>query len=75
MASSMNNRVIMLHLPTTKCDWFVNAEGFAVMDAWIGETVGFSWDSNHNVYIHPSDTCDTEGAIFVGDESGATTYT
>lgn len=37
----------------------------------VGDTVRFSWIGTHNVYIHPTMDCRTDGRIFVGDTSGA----
>ena len=38
----------------------------------VGDTISFTWASGHNVYIHPTGTCDPEGAILVGETSPAT---
>ena len=40
--------------------------------AQVGDTITFTWASGHNVYIHPSGSCDTGGAILVGETSPAT---
>merc|ERR1712166_1040582 len=40
----------------------------------VGDTISFSWNIGHNVYIHPTMNCDLDGAIFVGDTS-TTEYT
>ena len=40
--------------------------------AQVGDTITFTWASGHNVYIHPTGTCDPEGAILVGETSPAT---
>lgn len=37
-----------------------------------GQSITFTWDNNHNVFIHPSGDCDATGAILVGNESPAT---
>ena len=44
------------------------------MTAQVGDTVTFDFTSGHNVFIHPSGTCDETGAIEVGT-SGPVTYT
>ena len=31
----------------------------------------FTWDGNHNVFLHPTGTCDAAGATEVGSSSGA----
>lgn len=46
--------------------------------ATVGTTIMFSWSGTHNVYIHPSGTCDENGAIPVADgsvTSGSYTFT
>jgi len=40
----------------------------------VGDTVTFEWTGTHNVYIHPSGDCSTDGAIEVG-ETSPTSYT
>jgi hypothetical protein len=35
--------------------------------AQVGDTITFTWGSGHSVYINPSGSCDTQGAILVGD--------
>merc|ERR1712166_1336632 len=40
----------------------------------VGDTISFSWNIGHNVYIHPTMNCELDGAIFVGDTS-TTEYT
>ena len=42
--------------------------------AQVGDTITFTWSSTHNVYMHPSGTCDSEGAILIG-ETSPVTYT
>lgn len=36
-----------------------------------GDTMQFSWDNTHNVYIHPTGDCTTTDRIFVGQFSPA----
>ena len=38
----------------------------------VGDTVRFEWLGEHNVYIHPSGTCDESRSVFVGSSSGST---
>ena len=37
----------------------------------VGDTIRFLWDEGfaHNVYIHPTDTCDSTDSVFIGDTS------
>jgi len=43
---------------------------YADMNASVGDTVEFKWAANfHNLYIHPSGTCDMEGRILLGDKA------
>ena len=35
----------------------------------VGASIRFSWIDTHNVYIHPSGTCDETGAVKVADET------
>jgi plastocyanin len=32
----------------------------------VGDTVIFTYDSSHNVYLHPTGTCDTQGSTEIG---------
>ena len=32
----------------------------------VGETVTFNWEGTHNVYLHPTGTCNAPGASEVG---------
>jgi len=40
-------------------------------EAQVGDTLTFNWESDHNVYVHPSGDCTTDGAILIGEDSGA----
>ncbi|KAL3922111.1 MAG: hypothetical protein SGILL_002379 [Bacillariaceae sp.] len=40
----------------------------------VGDTLTFNMGAGHNVFIHPSQSCDQTDAIFVGDQA-ATSYT
>lgn len=44
------------------------------MDASVGDTIIFSWPEGTivDVHIHPTGTCDEDGAILVGYTSGST---
>lgn len=46
-------------------------KSYAEQSAKVGDTVTFTWGSGHNVFIHPTGTCDEAGAIEVGQTSGA----
>ena len=38
----------------------------------VGDTMIFRWrNGRHNVYIHPSMSCEQEGSIFVGNQGGS----
>mmetsp|Transcript_32767 Transcript_32767/g.79414 ORF Transcript_32767/g.79414 Transcript_32767/m.79414 type:complete len:176 (-) Transcript_32767:104-631(-) len=41
----------------------------------VGETVTFNYGQGHNVYIHPTGTCDETGGILVGPNGGPASYT
>merc|ERR1712157_192352 len=50
-------------------DWRI--QGYDDMEATVGDKVTFNWNFVHDVYIHPSGTCDNAEAIEVGTASGA----
>jgi len=55
--------------------WVVPYSGPTEFEARVGDTMVFRWAQGmHNVYIHPSMSCDFEGAILVGSNPG-TPYT
>eukprot|EP00532_Pseudo-nitzschia_australis_P019019 CAMPEP_0168309708 /NCGR_PEP_ID=MMETSP0142_2-20121227/66420_1 /TAXON_ID=44445 /ORGANISM="Pseudo-nitzschia australis, Strain 10249 10 AB" /LENGTH=302 /DNA_ID=CAMNT_0008262447 /DNA_START=104 /DNA_END=1012 /DNA_ORIENTATION=- len=55
--------------------WVVPYEGPKEFAANVGDTIVFRWiQGAHNVYIHPSMSCDMTGAIMVGQSPG-TEYT
>jgi len=55
--------------------WVLPYEGEKNFTAIVGDTMIFRWqNSQHNVFIHPSGTCELEDAIFVGANPG-TSYT
>ena len=47
---------------------------YADTTAQVGDTIPLTWDTLHNIYIHPSGTCDETGAIIIG-ETSPVTYT
>ena len=53
-------------------NWVVPYTGPKLLQATVGDTIEFRWDGDHNVYIHPSATCDPTGSIEVGATSPAT---
>eukprot|EP01052_Picozoa_sp_SAG31_P038999 SAG31_NODE_5318_length_2613_cov_1.905330_4_plen_191_part_00 len=60
---------------THAVDWNVLC-CFEPMAVAVGDTVTFNFNSNHNVYIHPSGNCDTTDAILLGDnDAGSASYT
>merc|ERR1711957_82935 len=54
--------------------WSLPYEGPKTVALKVGDTISFSWNIGHNVYIHPTMNCGLDGAIFVGDTS-TTEYT
>jgi len=52
-------------------NWVVPYKGVKNLEAKVGDTIVFEWVGGHNVYIHPSMSCDLEGAINVGSSSGS----
>ena len=56
-------------------DWVIPYEGPDEVDVEVGDTIRFRWNrNNHNVYIHPSGSCDMDGRKYVGADDG-TSYT
>jgi len=51
-------------------DWVIRT--YEDETAMVGDTIQFNWAGEHNVYIHPSGSCDDTDSIEVGQESGAT---
>ena len=49
--------------------WWPQGSNFPDEVATVGDMIYFSWnpDFAHNVYIHPTGTCNETGAIFIGD--------
>jgi plastocyanin len=58
--------------PPIEIEWFVKQ--YEPRTANVGDTIVFKWGNDHNVFIHPTGTCDSTGSIEVGSETG-TTYT
>jgi len=58
----------------TVTDWVVPFAGPEDWQAAVGDTMVFTWTGGHNVFIHPTQSCDTTGAEFIGRFSG-TEYT
>jgi len=47
--------------------WII--QPYADRNASVGDTVEFTWTPGiHNLYVHPTGTCDMEGRILLGDE-------
>jgi plastocyanin len=55
-------------------NWYVPYSGPKEVNANVGDSIVFKWNTGHNVYIHPAMSCALDGAIFVGDTS-PTEYT
>jgi plastocyanin len=61
---------------TMNVNWVIRAYG--PMTAGVGDTVSFAWGGNHNVFLHPSGTCNQRGSTLVGSQSarkGSFTFT
>ena len=52
-------------------DWAVRDYTADVFTASVGDTATFNWFGTHNVFLHPTGTCDAAGATEVGSTSGA----
>eukprot|EP00548_Thalassiothrix_antarctica_P011827 CAMPEP_0194158942 /NCGR_PEP_ID=MMETSP0152-20130528/77558_1 /TAXON_ID=1049557 /ORGANISM="Thalassiothrix antarctica, Strain L6-D1" /LENGTH=533 /DNA_ID=CAMNT_0038868459 /DNA_START=113 /DNA_END=1711 /DNA_ORIENTATION=+ len=50
-------------------DWVIRT--YEDETAMVGDTIQFNWAGVHNVYIHPSGTCDGMDSIEIGQKSGA----
>lgn len=60
--------------PTAKAldlEWDIPADTqpFKSVDMNVGDSITFTMGPGHNVYIHPSGSCDQTDRIFVGDET------
>ena len=55
-------------------NWYLPYSGPKEVEANVGDTIIFKWNTGHNVYIHPTMDCGLDGQIFVGDRS-PTEYT
>jgi plastocyanin len=51
--------------------WSLPYQGTKEFTANVGETITFQWEGGHNVFIHPSMSCDLTGATLVGATSGS----
>jgi hypothetical protein len=55
-------------------DWIITS--YEAMQVSVGDTITFTYSSSHNVYLHPSGSCDQNNAELVGDtDAGSVTYT
>jgi hypothetical protein len=65
----------LLLLPFTACaeniDLRWKVQPYEPQSAKVGDTITFNWSGTHNVYIHPTETCDSAGSTVVGVSSGA----
>jgi plastocyanin len=54
-------------------DWIIPSDGETLADvtAFVGDTVQFDWSGTHNVYLHPSMSCDRTGSSVVATTSGS----
>jgi len=57
----------------TVLDWVITE--YDDMNVAVGDSLTFTYNAYHNVYLHPSGSCDTDGATLLGDNSaGTATY-
>lgn len=49
-------------------NWIVPYNGATEWQASVGDTIVFTWTGGHNVFIHPSGSCDLTDRIFVGSQ-------
>lgn len=56
---------------TIEIKWFIpnfdEEDAYPDRRVFVGDTVVFQWDGDHNVYIHPTLDCEKDGSVFVGD--------
>jgi plastocyanin len=52
-------------------NWIITDYTATSYTASVGDTVTFSWDGGHNVFLHPTGTCDDTGATEVSSSSPA----
>jgi hypothetical protein len=51
-------------------------QGYDDSQATVGDSVTFNYNTNHNVYIHPTGDCSEDGSILVGaNDASPVTYT
>jgi plastocyanin len=50
-------------------NWIITDYTATSYTASVGDTVTFSWDGGHNVFLHPTGTCDDAGATEVSSSS------
>ena len=48
-------------------DWIIKP--YDDMTAVVGDTINFKYNSYHDVYLHPSGSCDRAGAVLIGDNA------
>merc|ERR1712238_472149 len=59
---------------TFSIDWII--QPYADRNANVGDTVEFTWVAGtHNLYVHPSGTCNLDGSVLLADEAAAGTVT
>ena len=55
-------------------DWIITS--YDAIDVAVGDTVTFTYNSYHNVFIHPSGDCSHDGSTELGgNDAGSVTYT
>ena len=58
-------------------NWVIPADQqpFVPIEANVGDKITFLVNPGHDVFLHPSRTCDETGAVFIGDSSIEASYT
>ena len=67
--SSTGNTIVNVKAEDIELAWAIGS--YPDETAQVGDTITFTWDSGHNVHIHPTGSCDETDAIEVGVESPA----
>ena len=79
IATIIVSSIPQIYAKTININWIIptsTEELFTDQIAEVGDTVNFAWNETlyHNVYIHPSGTCETSDSIFVGDNFEGNEY-
>ena len=73
-AVACTNTPISSSVLCRRVDWV--RQSYDNLEVAVGDTITFTYESAHNVYLHPSGDCTTNDAVQVGDnDAGTATYT